>query len=116
MQYKICWTTALILAIVSEEAKNEPVGTDGSERHTVATWGIEVLFYSCINLCSLRKTKMLWPLTWQNSQRVPLEDWEMGHSEFIRGLVVNAAMGGCGDGVANTWSDDDIWWVGWRSP
>ena len=27
---------------------------------------------------------------------------------------MNAAIGDCGDGVANTWSDDDMWWVGRR--
>ena len=27
---------------------------------------------------------------------------ELGRPEFIRGGAVNAAMGGCGEGVANT--------------
>ena len=40
---------------------------------------------------------MSWPLARQNSQRVPL-----GRLEFTRGGVVNATMGGCGNGVANT--------------
>ena len=60
------------------------------------------------------QTKMSWPLAWQNSQWVPLEDWNVGRPEFIRGGAINAAMGGCGDGVANTWSEDEMWWVGRR--
>ena len=60
------------------------------------------------------QTEMSWPLAWQNSQRVPLEDWEVERPEFIHGGVMNAAMGDCGDGVSNTWSDDDMWWVGWQ--
>ena len=38
----------------------------------------------------------------------------MGHPEFIREGAVNVVMGGYGDGVANTWSNDDMWWVGQR--
>ena len=57
---------------------------------------------------------MSWPLARQNSQWVPLEDWEVGGLEFIRRGAVNAAIGGCGDGVANTWSEDEMWWVGRR--
>ena len=45
---------------------------------------------------------MSWPLIWQNSQRVPLEDLELGRPEFICEGAVNAAMGGYGEGVANT--------------
>ena len=110
---KTCWITASILALVSEEVKDGLVRTDGSERHTVVARGREVLFCSCINFCSLRKTEISWPSAWQNSQWVPLEDWEVGRPEFIHGGAVNVAMG-CGDGVANTWSDDDMWWVGRR--
>ena len=34
----------------------------------------------------------------------------MGHLEVIRGGAVNVAMGGCGggEGVINTWSEDDM--------
>ena len=106
---KTCWTIASISAVVSEEAKDGPVGTDGSEGHTAAVSGREVLFYSCTNFCNLRQTEMSWPLARQNLQWVPLEDWKVGRLEFIRGGVVNAAMGGCGKGVANTWSDDVMW-------
>ena len=52
---------------------------------------------------------MPWPLIQQNSQRVPLEDWELERLEFIRGGAVNAAMGGYREGVANTWLNDDMW-------
>ena len=38
----------------------------------------------------------------QNLQQVPLEDQEVGRLEFIHGGAVNAANGGCGEGVANT--------------
>ena len=57
-----------------EEAKDGPVGTDGSEGHTVAARGREALLCSYTNFCSLRQTEMSWPLIRQNSQRVPLED------------------------------------------
>ena len=109
---KTCWITTSISAVVSDDAKDGPVGTDGSEGHTAAARGREALLYSCTNFYSLRQTVMSWPLVWQNSQWVPLEDWKLGRLKFIRGGVVNAAMGGCGDGVANTWSEDDMWWVG----
>ena len=52
---------------MSGEAKDGPVGTDGSEGHTAATWGREALFYSCINFYSLRQIEMSWPLAQQNS-------------------------------------------------
>ena len=106
---KTCWTTASISVVVSEEVKDGPVGTDGSEGHTAAARGREALLCSYTNFCSLRQTEMSWPLIRQNLQRVPLEDWELGHPGFIRGGAVNVAMGGCGEGVANTWSDDDMW-------
>ena len=109
VQDKTCWTTAPISAVVSGKAKDGPVGTNGSEGHTAVARGREALFCLCTNLCSLRHTEMSWPLARQNSQRVPLEDWKVGRPEFIHGGVVNAAMGGCGEGVANTWSDDDMW-------
>ena len=70
----------------------DPVGTDESKGHIVAAWGREALFCSCINFCSLRQTKISWPLARQNSQGVSLEDWEVGRPKFIRGEVVNAAM------------------------
>ena len=114
MRDKTCWTTASISVVVSEEAKDRPVGTDGFDRHTAVTWGREALFCSCINFCSLRQTEMSWPLVQQNSQRVPLEDWEIGRPEFIHGGVVNATMGGRRDGLVNTWSDDDMWCVSQR--
>jgi len=111
---KTCWITTSISAVVSEEAKDGPIGTDGSEGHIIVAQGREALFYPCINLCSLQQTEMSWPLARQNMQRVTLENWEVGCLEFICGGVVNAAMGGYGDGVANTWSDNDMWWVGRR--
>ena len=55
---KTCWITALISAVVSEEAKDGLAGTNGSEGHTAAAWGRETLFYSCINFYSLRQTEM----------------------------------------------------------
>ena len=97
---KTYWITFLISAVVSEEAKDGPVGTDGSEGHTAAAWEREALFCFCINFCNLRQTKMYWPLVWQNSQWVYLEDWKVGHPEFSHG------------GAMNTWSNDDMWWVG----
>ena len=36
---KTCWTIALILAIVHDEAKDGPVGIDRSEGHTPAIQG-----------------------------------------------------------------------------
>ena len=105
---KICWTTASISTVVSEEAKDRLVGIDGSEGHTTAARGREALFCFCTNFCSLLQTKMSCPLARQNSQRVPLENWKVGCLEFIYGGAVNVAMGGCGDVVANTWSDDDM--------
>ena len=88
--------------VVSEEAKEGTVGTDGSKGHTTTARGREALLYSCTNFCSLRQTKMSWPLARQHSQRVPLKDREVGHPEFTCRGVVNVAMGGCGDGVAIT--------------
>ena len=114
VQDKTCWTTASISTVVSEEAKDGPVGTDRSKGHTVAARGREALFCSYTNFCSLQQTDMSWPLTQQNSQWVPLEDWKVGHPELINGGAMNATMEGCGEGVANTWSDDDMWWVGRR--
>ena len=106
---KTCWTTASISTVVSEEAKDRLVGTDGSEGHTTATRGREALLCFYTNFYSLQQTVMSWLLVRQNSQRVPLEDWELGCPEFIRGGAMNATMRGCGEGVANTWFDDDMW-------
>ena len=61
---RTCWITILISTVVSEEAKDGPVGTDGSEGHIAVARGREVLFYSCINFCSLWQTEMLWLLAW----------------------------------------------------
>ena len=59
---------------MSGEAKDGPVGTDGSEGHTTAARGREALLCFCTNFYSLQQTEMSWSLAWQNSQRVPLED------------------------------------------
>ena len=108
---KTCWITASISTVVSEEVKDGLVQIDGSKGHIAAAQGSEVLFCFCINFCSLQQTEMSWPLARQTRSEY-LWKTEMGHPEFIRGGVVNAAMGGCGDVVANTWLDDDMWWVG----
>ena len=95
---KTCWITASILAVISEEAKDGLIGTNGSKGLTAAARGREALFCSYINFCNLRQIEISWPLAWQNSQHVPLEDWEVGCPKFIRGGAMNATMGGYGDG------------------
>ena len=97
--------------MVSEEAEDGPVGIDKSEGHTVAARGEGALFYFGMNFCSLWQIEISWPLAQQNSQRVPLKDWEEGHPEVNSGREVTTAMEGCGgrEGVANTWSEDDMW-------
>ena len=111
VQDKICWTTASISAIVSEEAKDGLVGIDRFEGHIAAARRGGALFCSCMNFYSLWQIETSWPLAQQNFLRVPLEDWEVGHSKVNHGGAVNVAMGGCGggEGVANTRSKDDMW-------
>ena len=65
---KTCRITALILAVVREEAKDGPIGTNGFAGQTTVAQGREVLFCSCINFYSLRKSKISWPLALKNLQ------------------------------------------------
>ena len=108
---KTYWTTASISAVVSEEAKDGPVGIDRSERHIAAAQREGALFYSSMNFCSLRQIEISWPLAQRNLQRVPFEDWEEGCLKVNRGGVMITAMEGYRgrESVANTWSEDDMW-------